>query len=254
MAGTVETFDQEAYKTGLASLLGQHVAKEQITLTIASASIRVTAEIQTTVTVEEAQSTVLATLNTLTATSLSAAVGGGVSIAAVERPTLVARVIPASEITAGTLPGGSGLNAPAAASDTSWIIYLILGLSALGLALFGLLAVGVWWRHAHKKDIREERLSQIDRLEETSDPSAAVRRSCAGLGLDMPVDVDAKEAAARMSRALGIEVPEGVSTAEAVERMSRALGPERQPRLWHHAAGVASPPGRGRGGVEPGAR
>ena len=130
VASTVETFDQEAYKTGLASLL-EHVTAEQITLTVAPASIRVTAEIQTTVTVEEAQNTVVATLDTLTTSDLAAAVG--VSVASVAPPTVEARVIPASEITAGTLPGGTMLDR--LVESTGMSIGTIAGIAAGGAVL-----------------------------------------------------------------------------------------------------------------------
>ena len=90
VAGTVETFDDLSYKTNLAALLG--VDKEQISLLISAASVRVVATV-TAPDVQAAQSMASA-LGALNATTASAALGETVENVAAPVVALVARDAP----------------------------------------------------------------------------------------------------------------------------------------------------------------
>ena len=121
----MESFDQDGFKNNLATVLGETVSPSMITLAVAVASVRVTAEIATNLTMRQAQSTIAATLEAQTTESLSSALG--VTVVAMEPPAVVPVSVVESSDTAALSSGAS--------EEAAISMFVVVGGSLGGLAL-----------------------------------------------------------------------------------------------------------------------
>ena len=134
----MESFDQDGFKNNLATVLGETVSPSMITLAVAVASVRVTAEIATNLTMRQAQSTIAATLEAQTTESLSSALG--VTVVAMEPPAVVPVSVVESSDTAAPSPASNTtvvtVEADASAPIALIVVLVVVSILFLAVAIF----------------------------------------------------------------------------------------------------------------------
>ena len=197
VAGTVDTFDQQGFKTGLAALVGYGVTAGDITLSVTAASVQVSATIE--VADQSSACAIAVALQAVVtnATALSKAIGATVESAASPAPIFCALAPPSSPPSTPSLPSAPppppatpppppSLPPPAApmpgtAASTTTIVgqgngqnlegegdnlqdspdnvtsNIVIGLAVGVPCLCCLAALGLWWRRKQKRKLRRDK-------------------------------------------------------------------------------------------------
>ena len=192
VAGTVDTFDQEGFKAGLAALVGYGVTAADITLSVTAASVQVSATIE--VTDQSSACAIAVALQAVVtnATALGEAIGATVESATAPAPIFCAMAPPSSPPSpAAPMPGGAsttiigggtgqnlegeGENLGGSPDDVT--SHIVIGFAVGVPCLCGLAALGLWWRRKQKRQRRRDKRRALAAA--TADPVPAAESATA---------------------------------------------------------------------------